>query len=116
YGVWTKAFGCARAINRQSLWGFYSQPLRLAVGRWVRSTAQVVSVAGPPGGSFAFWEGDGESDLGAITFSVPVGTTHATHYLVISENHGEPGADPYGHIHGREFTTSAAGTYIVGLR
>src|SRR6185503_4815078 len=39
YGVWTKAFGCARAINRQSLWGFYSQPLRLAVGRWVRSTA-----------------------------------------------------------------------------
>jgi hypothetical protein len=77
---------------------------------------QVVSVAGPPGGSFAFWEGDGENDLGVITFSVPVGTANGTNYLVISENNGEPGADPYGHIHGREFTTSAPGTYIVGLR
>ena len=77
---------------------------------------QVVSVAGPPGGSFAFWEGDGESDLGNITFSVPVGTTNGSNYLVISENNGEPGADPYGHIHGREFTTSLPGTYIVGFR
>lgn len=81
-----------------------------------RLAVQVVSVAGPPGGSFAFWEGDGESDLGAITFSVPVGTTNGANYLVISENNGEPGADPYGHIHGREFTTSFAGTYIVGFR
>jgi hypothetical protein len=54
-----------------------------------RLAVQVVSVEGPPGGSFAFWEGDGESDLGE---------------------------DPYGHIHGREFTTSAPGTYIVGFR
>lgn len=77
---------------------------------------QVVSVTGPTGGSFAFWEGDGESDLGDITFSVPVGITNGTNYLVISENNGEPGADPYGHIHGREFTTSAPGTYLVGLR
>jgi hypothetical protein len=77
---------------------------------------QVVSVAGPPGGGFQFWEGDGESDLGTITFSVPVGTTNGTNYLIISENGGVPGTDPYGHIHGREFTTSAAGTYVVGLR
>ena len=81
-----------------------------------RLAVQVVSVAGPSGGSFAFWEGDGESDLGAITFSVPVGTTNGANYLVISENNGEPGADPYGHIHGREFTASAPGIYIVGFR
>jgi hypothetical protein len=81
-----------------------------------RLAVQVVSVAGPPAGSFAFWEGDGESDLGVITFSVPVGTTNGTNYLVISENNGEPGADPYGHIHGREFTTSIPGTYLVGFR
>ena len=81
-----------------------------------RLAVQVVSVAGPSGGSFAFWEGDGESDLGNITFSVPVGTTNGTDYLVISENNGKPGADPYGHIHGREFTTSAPGTYLVGFR
>jgi hypothetical protein len=77
---------------------------------------QVVSVDGPPGGSFAFWEGDGENDLGQITFSVPVGTTNGTNFLVISENNGVPGADPYGHIHGREFTTGKAGTYFVGFR
>ena len=81
-----------------------------------RLAVQVVSVAGPSGGSFAFWEGDGESDLGNITFSVPVGTTNGTDYLLISENNGESGADPYGHIHGREFTTSAPGTYLVGFR
>jgi hypothetical protein len=81
-----------------------------------RLAVQVVSVTGPPGGSFAFWEGDGESDLGNITFSVPVGTTNGTDYLLISENNGEPGADPYGHFHGREFTASAPGTYIVGFR
>ncbi|MFO1512169.1 MAG: hypothetical protein U1F83_04520 [Verrucomicrobiota bacterium] len=81
-----------------------------------RLAVQVVSVDGPPGGSFAFWEGDGESDLGVITFSVPVGTTDGTNYLVVSENNGELGADPYGHIHGREFTTSLPGTYTVGFR
>jgi hypothetical protein len=77
---------------------------------------QVVSVAGPPGGNLAFWEGDGESSLGAITFSVPVGTTNGTNILVISANSGEPGTDPYGHFHGRAFTTSAPGTYLAGFR
>lgn len=77
---------------------------------------QVVSVTGPPGGSFAFWEGDGESPLRAITFSLPVGTTNGTNYLVISQNGGEPGTDPYGHIHGRAFTCSTPGTYVVGFR
>ena len=84
---------------------------------------QVVSVSGPTGGSFQFWEGTGldgagvdGSDLGMITFSVPVGTTAGTNSFVISENNGVPGTDPYGHIHGREFTTSKPGTYIVGFR
>ena len=81
-----------------------------------RLAVQVVSVTGPVGGSFAFWEGDGENALDQITFSVPVGTTDGTNHLVISENNSEPGADPYGHIHGREFTTSLPGTYTVGLR
>jgi hypothetical protein len=89
-------------------------PGHAAVG--TRLAIQVVSVEGPPGGRFEFWEGDGESDLGAITFSVPVGTSGGTNQFVISENQGEPGADPYGHIHGREFTTSTAGTYLVGFR
>jgi hypothetical protein len=81
-----------------------------------RLAVQVVSVDGPSGGGFEFWEGDGENDLGVITFSVPSGTTNGAGYFIISENKSEPGADPYGHIHGREFTTGAQGTYIVGFR
>lgn len=77
---------------------------------------QVVSVEGPPGGGFQFWEGDGESDLGNITFSVPVGAINGSNYFVVSENRGVQGSDPYGHIHGREFTTSKPGIYIVGFR
>ena len=77
---------------------------------------QVVNVDGPPGGSFAFWEGDGESSLGNITFSLPVGATDGSNYLIISENGGDPEIDPYGHIHGRAFTASLPGTYVVGFR
>jgi len=77
---------------------------------------QMVSVQGPPGGSFAFWEGDGESALGNITFSELVGATSGTNFLIISQNGSEPDTDPYGHIHGREFTASAPGTYLVGFR
>jgi hypothetical protein len=81
-----------------------------------QAAVQVVSVAGPLGGSFAFWEGDGESSLGAITFIVPVDTTNGTNYFVISQNNGEPGTDPYGHFHGRVFTCNTPGTYFVGFR
>ena len=91
-------------------------PISGSAALGARLAVQVVNVTGPSGGSFAFWEGDGESDLGTITFSVPVGTTNGTNYLVISENDGEPGTDPYGHIHGREFTASAPGIYVVGFR
>jgi hypothetical protein len=91
-------------------------PIPGSAARGARLAIQVFSVAGPAGGAFAFWEGDGESDLGRVTFSVPVGATNGTNYLIISENKGEPGADPYGHLHGREFTTSVPGTYLVGFR
>lgn len=91
-------------------------PITNCAAPGARLAIQVASVTGPTGGSFAFWEGDGENDLGVITFSVPVGTTNGTNFLVISENNGESGADPYGHIHGREFTTSLPGTYLVGFR
>lgn len=81
-----------------------------------RLAVQLVSVDGPAGGEVAFWEGDGENAGNQITFRVPVGTTDSTNALVISENDGAPGSDPYGHIHGREFTTTLPGLYRVGFR
>lgn len=81
-----------------------------------RLAVQVVEVAGPAGGAIGFWEGDGENPGNEITFSVPVGTTGGTSSFVVSENDGAPGSDPYGHIHGREFTATTAGLYTVGFR
>ena len=81
-----------------------------------RLAVELVSVSGPSGGSVAFWEGDGENPGDSVTFSVSVGTTNGTSSFVISENDGKPGTDPYGHIHGRAFTTSLPGLYTVGFR
>ena len=81
-----------------------------------RLAVQLVSVAGPAGGSVQFWEGDEENPGNQITFNVPVGETQGTNAFVISENDGAPGSDPYGHIHGREFSTSTGGLYTVGFR
>ena len=81
-----------------------------------RLAVQVTDVAGPAGGAIGFWEGDGENPGDQVTFSVPVGTTGRMSSFVISENDGTPGSDPYGHIHGREFTATTAGLYTVGFR
>lgn len=77
---------------------------------------QVVRLEGPAEGALAFWDGDGENPGDRVTFRVPTGTVHGTNTFVISENDGAPGSDPYGHIHGREFTTTAPGLYTVGFR
>ncbi|MEI6357110.1 MAG: hypothetical protein WCP53_08405 [Verrucomicrobiota bacterium] len=81
-----------------------------------RLAVQVTDLAGPAGGAIGFWEGDGENPGNQVTFSVPVGTTGGMSSFVVSENDGTPGSDPYGHIHGREFTATTAGLYTVGFR
>lgn len=81
-----------------------------------RLAVELVGVVGPPGGEVEFWEGDGETPGNTVTFRVPVGSTDSTNAFVISENDGAPGSDPYGHIHGRGFTTTLPGLYTVGFR
>ncbi len=73
--------------------------------------AQLVSVAGPPGGAFAFWATGATNS----TLSLVCGTT-GTNTFRLSENDGSPGTDPYGHIHGRRFTATIPGIYTVGFR
>jgi hypothetical protein len=81
-----------------------------------RLAMRVVRVAGPSGGTFSFWDSDGESNSEQITFSVPVGTTNGTQQFLLSENDGSPGSDPYGHIHGRRFSVDRPGLYTVSFR
>ncbi|MDB6111324.1 MAG: hypothetical protein JWR69_3074 [Pedosphaera sp.] len=73
--------------------------------------AQIVSVDGPAGGAFGFW------DAGATnpTISLACGTT-GTNAYILSQNDGSPGSDPYGHIHGRRFTATKPGIYLVSFR
>ena len=73
---------------------------------------QLVSVQGPPGGSFGFWETNATNP----TFSLACGAIGGTNAYCASQNDGSPGTDPYGHIHGRAFTATVPGLYTVGLR
>jgi hypothetical protein len=78
---------------------------------------QFVSMSGPPGGVFGVWAqsetNPGTSDL---LFSLPVGTSDGTNMFALSDSDGSPGADPYGHIHGRTFTATQPGLYTLGCR
>jgi hypothetical protein len=87
-------------------------PIPTAPALGSRIFIQIVSVKGPAGGEFEFWETNALSP----TFSVPCGTTNGTNAYCASENDGSPGSDPYGHIHGRAFTATVPGLYVVGLR
>jgi hypothetical protein len=82
----------------------------------VRVEAEVVQVDGPAGGTFGFWDSDGEEDATELTFSVPVGERAGIRRFRLSENQGQPGDDPYGHIHGRRFSATVPGLYVVGFR
>ena len=73
--------------------------------------AQLVSVDGPLGGEFAFWE----SGATTPTIRLACGAT-GTNAWRVSENDGSPGSDPYGHFHGRRFTATKPGIYTVGFR
>ena len=78
---------------------------------------EIVSVQGPTGGSFQFWE-EGSA---VPTFSYASGFTAGgtPQYIALSDaslGAGTPGGDPFGHLHGRRFTTSTSGDYTVGFR
>ena len=78
---------------------------------------QLVSMSGPSGGVFGVWTQQvGNTTISYPLFSLPVGATNGTNLLRLSENDGSPGADPYGHIHGRTFTASKPGLYTLGCR
>lgn len=80
-----------------------------ALGSWIHMG--MVSLSGPAGGEVGYWE------VGATapTIRLRVGE-RGTNLWRISENNGAPGSDPYGHIHGRNFTATKPGLYIIGFQ
>ena len=90
-------------------------PGAAALGTYVQ--VELLSVQGPPGASFGFWEtalnGVNSTNL---TWSVSVPYTNGTNLIHVSESDGSPGSDPYGHIHGRIYSLTKPGLYIATWR
>jgi hypothetical protein len=80
---------------------------------------KLLSVEGPSGASFGFWETlgqgpDGEGIDGTnLTWSVPVPYHNGTNLIYVSQSDGSPGSDPYGHIHGRVYSVTKPGLYTA---
>lgn len=72
---------------------------------------EVTQVVGPAGGVFTFWQ----TRSNTPTFTVPAGTVDSTNHWKLTDGSGRPGADPYGHRHGRRFAVNLPGTYTVGF-
>jgi hypothetical protein len=49
-------------------------------------------------------------------FSLPVGECGASYRVPLSQNQGEPGADPFGAIGGRQIAANRPGLYCLGFR
>ena len=88
-----------------------------ALGSFLRS--EIVSVTGPSGGMFGFWEGEDFGGGSSPTFSISTGSSGVSFRFDLSDaslGAGQPLQDPFGHIHGRRFTTTLEGLYTVGFR
>lgn len=81
-----------------------------ATGSWI--WAEIVSVSGPAGATFGFWEENSNTMTQAFITNQPTGN----HPFVISEGIDDPFDDPFGHIHGRAWTANRPGEYVVGIR
>lgn len=78
-------------------------------GAWIHMG--MVSATGPAGGEIGYWE------VGATSPTIRLRVGEAgTNLWRISENDGSPGSDPYGHIHGRNFTATKPGLYVIAFR
>ncbi len=73
---------------------------------------QMVSARGPTNGVFGFWE---QFDP-APRMTIETGETNGTNMFLLSESSGAPGEDPFGHVHGREFSATEPGLYAIGFR
>ncbi len=76
--------------------------------------AKLLSVEGPAGASFGFWEvSQDDVDSTNLTWSVSVPFHGGTNLIHVSESDGSPGSDPYGHIHGRIYSVTKPGLYTA---
>jgi len=83
----------------------------------------LVSLTGPSGGHFYFFDIDPYSSThtptNAPTYVIGVGDTPTDFLFALSDpsnGAGVPGGDPYGHMHGRRYGVDKPGTYTLGWK
>jgi hypothetical protein len=77
---------------------------------------EIVSVAGPPGAQFGFWDQARSQNHDTPTVSFATNEPTGNYAFIISEGPDLAGEDPFGHIHARAWTADQPGNYAVGLR
>jgi hypothetical protein len=92
-----------------------TNPAGAAAGSYL--VAEIMSVAGPAGATFYFWE----QGNGRPTYTFPVGGTYPaekSRFIVsnVENGAGQPGGDPAGVIRGRRLVVDKAGEYDVTYR
>jgi hypothetical protein len=93
------------------------EPGYAALGTYIQ--VKLLSVDGPPGAIFSFYESAGQGTDGEgidgtnLTWTVTVPYQNGTNLIHVSESDGSPGSDPYGHIHGRVYSFSKPGYYTA---
>lgn len=87
-----------------------ASPDHAHTGAWI--WAEIVSVTGPAGANFGYWD-EGATVVGySLATNQPTGNPR----FVISEGNDNIDDDPSGHIHGRAWTADKPGDYLVGIR
>ena len=74
---------------------------------------KLLSVEGPAGASFGYWEADAGSYGTNLTWSVPVPSAGNTNLIRVTEAPNSATNDPYGNIQNRALTFSKPGLYKV---
>jgi len=93
----------------------HADPGAAALGSFLK--VGLVSVTGPAGGSFGYWDSTGTAPL--LSYSVGYQVPDTSAWMVLSSaalGAGAVGADPFGHLHGRRFTATIPGDYLVGFK
>ncbi|MCX6882007.1 MAG: hypothetical protein NTV12_05780 [Verrucomicrobia bacterium] len=77
---------------------------------------EFVDLKGPKGGTLAVWQRDEEFGTLTALLELTTGGSPKGQRIPLTESDGSPAADPYGHIHGREFWVDQPGLYVMRVR
>lgn len=77
---------------------------------------EFVDLKGPKGGTLAVWQRDEEFGTLTALLELTTGGSPKGQRIPLTESDGSPAADPYGHIHGREFWVDQPGLYVLRVR